>query len=220
MHSVGGIGKDLVGKESDTETGLYYYRARYYDPTTSHFQSEDPIGFRGGANFYAYVHNDPTVFIDPKGLLQVCCRSAHLFIVQAGAWLTGHESPCHCLLRLSNGDTLGGYFSYRHPGQLITGLNDNTDHDKYAKEAKCSDIPGSSCDNDARAKKAFDGLPQLLGTYGFGNGDAGTSNRVAASILSGAGFSWQLPSCAWGNQVPPPHGGEPPFPGAPIIFHP
>jgi len=36
-----------TARESDPETGLYYYRARYYDASTGRFVSEDPIGFRG-----------------------------------------------------------------------------------------------------------------------------------------------------------------------------
>jgi uncharacterized protein RhaS with RHS repeats len=43
-----------TGREKDTESGLYYYRARYYDPELGRFISEDPIGFDGGINFYAY----------------------------------------------------------------------------------------------------------------------------------------------------------------------
>lgn len=51
-------------------TGLYYYRARYYSPTLKRFISEDPIGFSSGdVNFYAYVGNSPTNFIDPLGLV-------------------------------------------------------------------------------------------------------------------------------------------------------
>ncbi len=46
----------------------YYYRARYYDPTSGRFISEDAIRFRGGANFYAYVANEPTQFFDAFGL--------------------------------------------------------------------------------------------------------------------------------------------------------
>jgi RHS repeat-associated protein len=58
-----------TGREFDTETGLYYFRARYFDPTTGRFLSEDPIGFDGdGTDFYAYVENDPTTSIDPFGL--------------------------------------------------------------------------------------------------------------------------------------------------------
>jgi RHS repeat-associated protein len=57
-----------TARESDTETGLYYYRARYYDPTAGRFVSEDPIGFYGGdTNLYRYVWNSPTRFADPIG---------------------------------------------------------------------------------------------------------------------------------------------------------
>ncbi len=54
-------------RESDTETGLYYYRARYYDPTIGRFISMDPIGFKGGDNHYAFVKNNPLLLRDPKG---------------------------------------------------------------------------------------------------------------------------------------------------------
>ncbi len=56
-----------TGRESDAETGLYYYRARYYDPTVGRFISEDPTGFKGGLNFYPYVTNDPANQTDPMG---------------------------------------------------------------------------------------------------------------------------------------------------------
>jgi len=36
-----------TGREWDTETSLYYYRARYYDPNAGRFVSEDPLGFFG-----------------------------------------------------------------------------------------------------------------------------------------------------------------------------
>ncbi|RLB64022.1 MAG: hypothetical protein DRH08_10290 [Deltaproteobacteria bacterium] len=37
-----------TGREHDRETGLRYYRARYYDGEVGRFISEDPIGFLGG----------------------------------------------------------------------------------------------------------------------------------------------------------------------------
>ena len=57
-----------TARESDTETGLYYYRARYYDQSVGRFSAEDPIGFRAGPNFYKYVSNNPTTLADPFGL--------------------------------------------------------------------------------------------------------------------------------------------------------
>ncbi|MGC2890350.1 MAG: RHS repeat-associated core domain-containing protein, partial [Candidatus Acidiferrum sp.] len=41
--------------------------ARYYDPAVGRFASEDPVQFRGGTNFYSYVHNKPVVMRDPTG---------------------------------------------------------------------------------------------------------------------------------------------------------
>ncbi|VAX12728.1 Rhs-family protein, partial [hydrothermal vent metagenome] len=52
--------------------GLYYMRARYYDPSTGRFISEDPKGFEGGqVNLYAYVGGNPVIFVDPNGLTKL-----------------------------------------------------------------------------------------------------------------------------------------------------
>lgn len=60
-----------TGREWDKETGLYYYRARYYDPMEGRFISKDPIGFDGGdVNLYGYVQNNPINWVDPSGLSQ------------------------------------------------------------------------------------------------------------------------------------------------------
>jgi len=57
-----------TGRDYDPETGLRYYRARYYDPITGRFLSEDPVTFESGINFYVYVQNGPIDFTDPFGL--------------------------------------------------------------------------------------------------------------------------------------------------------
>lgn len=60
-----------TGRENDG-TGVYFYRARYYNPTLQRFISEDPIGMAGsGPNLYAYVGNNPINFRDPFGLWTV-----------------------------------------------------------------------------------------------------------------------------------------------------
>jgi RHS repeat-associated protein len=56
-----------TGREFDS-TGLYFYRARYYNARLQRFISEDPIGFAGGNNLYAYVGNNPASWTDPLGL--------------------------------------------------------------------------------------------------------------------------------------------------------
>ncbi|MES1213010.1 MAG: RHS repeat-associated core domain-containing protein, partial [Singulisphaera sp.] len=57
-----------TGRELDLDTGLEYYRGRWYDPAVGRFLSEDPIRFAGGdANLYRYVGNGPTNATDPSG---------------------------------------------------------------------------------------------------------------------------------------------------------
>ena len=58
----------FTGRRYDEETGLYYYRARYYSPSIGRFLQTDPIGYRGGINLYAYVGNNSTSYVDPMGL--------------------------------------------------------------------------------------------------------------------------------------------------------
>ena len=56
-----------TGRETDG-LGINYYRARYYNPNTGRFLSEDPLEFDGGdVNLYRYVWNAPTDFVDPTG---------------------------------------------------------------------------------------------------------------------------------------------------------
>jgi RHS repeat-associated protein len=58
-----------TGREFDAETGLYYYRARYYDPQTGQFIGQDPLSFGAGdSNLYRYVGNSPTNLTDPSGM--------------------------------------------------------------------------------------------------------------------------------------------------------
>jgi RHS repeat-associated protein len=58
----------FTARELDTETGLYYFRARFYDSAIGRFTSEDPNGFAAGVNFYGYVSSNPTGRVDPYGL--------------------------------------------------------------------------------------------------------------------------------------------------------
>jgi len=57
-----------TGRERDPDTGLLFYRARWYDPQVGRFTSDDPAGFRGGSNWYGYVTNNVVNSIDPLGL--------------------------------------------------------------------------------------------------------------------------------------------------------
>jgi RHS repeat-associated protein len=55
------------GREYSWKTGLYYFRARWYDPITGRWLSNDPIGISGGLNQYVFCGNDPVNMVDPFG---------------------------------------------------------------------------------------------------------------------------------------------------------
>jgi RHS repeat-associated protein len=63
-----------TGRQFDSTGGIYYYRARYYDPMSGRFLSEDPLRFDAAVNFYSYVLNNPSNLRDSLGLCpkQVC----------------------------------------------------------------------------------------------------------------------------------------------------
>jgi RHS repeat-associated protein len=60
-------GHAFTGREWDPETRLYYYRARYYDPTLGRFASEDLPRIDDAFRRYSYVRNSPAVYRDPSG---------------------------------------------------------------------------------------------------------------------------------------------------------
>lgn len=67
----GGTPFRYVGRRFDPETGLYYYRARYYSTVLGRFLQTDPVGYEDQTNLYAYVANDPLNALDPLGMFLV-----------------------------------------------------------------------------------------------------------------------------------------------------
>jgi RHS repeat-associated protein len=60
----------FTGREDDG-SGLYYYRARYYDHRTMRFLSEDLFGLLANPNLYRYARNNPLRYLDPLGLFTI-----------------------------------------------------------------------------------------------------------------------------------------------------
>jgi len=118
-----------TGREYDQESGLYYYRARYYDPQAGRFLSEDPIGFLSGdaigveaadPNLYRYVRNNPINLTDPTGQIAVAIPV-----------VVGGEAVLDALIGLGAGAALGELISNvlergGNQNQKDSGLEDLT----------------------------------------------------------------------------------------------
>jgi len=89
----GGSARSRYGyaaRERDPDTGLLYYRARFYDPQVGRFISEDPMQFASGNNFYRYGSNVPLDVKDPSGRHEV---DVHYYLTYYLAMKTGCFSP-------------------------------------------------------------------------------------------------------------------------------
>nr|WP_309694960.1 RHS repeat-associated core domain-containing protein [Armatimonas sp.] len=104
-NGFGGQNYGFTGLEHD-ESGLVYARNRYYSPGLGRFISEDPIGFGGGSNFYAYCGNDPINFTDPLGLSRVNIPGFGEFEFDTETVGNGLATGTH---GLASGMTLGLY---------------------------------------------------------------------------------------------------------------
>lgn len=99
-----------TGREFDPETGLYYERARYYDPTAGRFLSEGPIEYGGGVNFYPYVSDRPLDRVDPFGYLQMGFDVTYIRLGFFQAfWHAGEDIWFTPILSATCGCQQGGY---------------------------------------------------------------------------------------------------------------
>jgi RHS repeat-associated protein len=157
MNSTGTLKNPFqyTGREFDAETGIYEYRARYFDSSIGRFFSEDPIGFKGGIDFYTYVMNRPTRLVDPTGTCpptDPCSPpplfdsvSAYLFTCPCN-YRGDNEKICHCLGAPFGADTsdpdfmkkcqgcYGGQKSPRAACKCACALNG------WINEAKCNKL--------------------------------------------------------------------------------
>ena len=76
------MNQKFTGKERDAETGLDYFKARYFGSALGRFTSPDPIGIMKQKlfdpqqwNAYAYARNNPLRFTDPTGMYVANCGS-------------------------------------------------------------------------------------------------------------------------------------------------
>ena len=84
-----------TAREFDSESSLYYYRARYYDPNGGRFMSEDPKRFDGGIDFYSYVSNNSPNKVDRFGLTLCSNKEAKITkVLSCSTQFVGSQGTC------------------------------------------------------------------------------------------------------------------------------
>nr|BDT28798.1 hypothetical protein BHI3_22640 [Bacteriovorax sp. HI3] len=107
----------FTGREFDLESGLYYLRARNYDPNTGRFLTKDPIGLKGGdTNLYRYVSNRPLLFTDPYG------KNPVLILVMPTLVYEIAYDTTNLIMELSKGKTLEQSFQTVRKESPITDI--------------------------------------------------------------------------------------------------
>ncbi len=97
MQTVGSADNNyhLTTKELDPDTGFYYFYARWYDPETGRFISEDPIR---NLNRYYYVDNKPLTFVDYMGLVGCTPKAMEDYANCQGNKHPGYDKWKHCYI--------------------------------------------------------------------------------------------------------------------------
>jgi RHS repeat-associated protein len=187
---------------TDTSFAASYYRARYYDPATGRFVSEDPVGFHGGEDFYLYAVNEPTLLIDPSGLLaELYCEDI------AGAQNRTDGGPKkHCFIRIKCigiDVTLELYGPVNNRAKTgrpeINDFNRNRNAQKYPLTYPHSPL-GCCGPFEDNLFKAFEQSAANLPDY---NGLGPNSNTFVNQIIQAAGGSASFPPGAVGSGYTP-----------------
>ncbi len=152
----------FTGREYDPESGLYYYRARYYDPRAGRFLTKDPIGFAGGdVNLYRYLGNSPVNHRDPFGLAATDWWDPRFYINYWGGVAGGTFDLWRNYRNMREANTIGAdkYFHCMANCQASRKRLGGRDAAEFISEGRelfdqyIKGDPRSACDADREANR-------------------------------------------------------------------
>jgi RHS repeat-associated protein len=209
--------RKFTGHEYDSEVGLTYMGARYYDGARGQFLSQDPAYLAIHArntdlvsdpqqlNSYSYGRGNPLAYKDSDGKkVELVTRPAAIVGAHSFILITNTPEAASKLDGVPNGVkdptriTLGGYTKNLATGNLEKGANDSSDFNLSEKDyierreiLAPSQYNGDQAAFENAVINSYNNLDSDLGAYSF-FGDPSfngqaNSNNVATSILTGAG---------------------------------
>ncbi|MFA6305523.1 MAG: RHS repeat-associated core domain-containing protein [Candidatus Gracilibacteria bacterium] len=176
----------FTGKELDTSSGLYYYGARYYNPTIGRFVSRDPWGGKlddpQSLNKYSYVRNNPLKYVDPTG---------EMFFLSPTSLLDGNVFDEGCVLEPP--DTSSDYSSsgvIDESGNPVFDASAFTDTDDIIEAGIMFSLGASIAGKILSIKKTIAGIASTTTTS---RPEGVPKNWVEKSSKKGEGTVYQDP---------------------------
>lgn len=163
-------------KRKDDESGLIYYGRRYYDPELGRWQTPDPEGFTDGMNLYAFVHNDPLIYLDDYGLWMTCRPPGAFFPQEA------RQSGCQFAAGLAHHAVDFGFSTLKFMTSLSPGIMSQAYAFNGQSRAMSSD-------------QSLDQMHQRVNQTLFGRMDVNSSAFQAGNI-SGKIADYAMPAAA------------------------
>jgi len=132
----------FTGRECDSETGLYYYRARYYNPEIGRFLQTDPVGYLAGLNLYTYCDNNPINWIDPFGLMDSMSAAVLNGSLTAGELAELVGNPSVQAAAKAAAATAAATSPWWGP-KLWNWIKDKVSNNRSKSGKTCEKVPGS-----------------------------------------------------------------------------
>lgn len=161
-----GVAIRYTGRWLDAETGLYYYRARYYSADLGRFLQTDPIGYGDGLNIYAYTGNEPISRDDPSGTTYGCNDCSFDQSTHGGDM--GHDVV---ISRDPGTSTNNSFMRIESPrGDIVIQIWSNFHVIHFGAGIRFTQFPGGTNDGISASTYydiVYDGVPMGFGSNGI-----------------------------------------------------